>query len=459
MGEFNIILGGMAFQKGDRRIISSWAWFDWANSVYPLVITTAVFPLYYGSVIISDSNCIPDCETGQLCEQYATIFGRKFINTELYAYSISFSFLLISFLLPLLSGIADYAGRKKFFMQVFSTIGAISSGALFFFTGPENLEFGLSFAVLASIGFAGSIVFYNAFLPEIAHEKDLDRVSAQGFTMGYIGSSILLTICLVLIIWNDSFGIDKGLATRISFLLAGIWWFGFAFMTWRYLPGNIYNHKVERKGLLTKGWRELLKVLKIIRQKESLRLRLFLLAFFFYSLGYMTVIYLATPFGQKELCLGTTELITCVMLIQFVAIGGSYFFAWMAGKIGNIQSIMMSVLIWTLLCILTWYVETALHFYLLALGVGTVMGGIQTLSRSTYAKLLPPTKDHASFYSFYDITEKVAITVGAYCFGLIESVTGSMRGSALFLSVFFGTGLLILFLVTRIKSPEEATSI
>ncbi len=448
----------MAFQKGDRKVISSWAWFDWANSVYPLVITTAVFPLYYGSVIVSDPNCVPDCETGLLCEQYATFFGRKFINTELYAYSISFSFLLISFLSPLLSGIADYAGRKKFFMQVFSTIGAFSSAMLFFFTGPENLAFGLGFAVLASIGFAGSIVFYNAFLPEIAHAKDLDRVSARGFMMGYVGSSILLTICLVLIMGNEMFGIDKGFATRISFLLAGIWWFGFAFLTWRHLPGNIHNQKVERKGLLTKGWKELLKVLKIVRQKESLKLRLFLLAFFFYSLGYMTVIYLATPFGQKELCLGTTELITCVMLIQFVAIGGSYFFAWLAGKIGNIQSIMVSVLIWTLLCGLTWYVETALHFYLLAFGVGTVMGGIQALSRSTYAKLLPPTKDHASFYSFYDITEKIAITVGAYSFGLIENLTGSMRSSALFLSVFFAIGLVILFIATRIKSPHESAA-
>lgn len=448
----------MAFQKGDRKVISSWAWFDWANSVYPLVITTAVFPLYYGSVIISDPNCVADCETGKICEQYATLFGRKFISTELYAYSISFSFLLISLFSPILSGIADYAGRKKFFMQVFSTIGAISSAALFFFTGPENLVWGLGFSVLASIGFAGSIVFYNAFLPEIAHEKDLDRISARGFMMGYVGSSILLIVCLVLIMGNETFGLDKGLATRLSFLMAGIWWFGFAFLTWRHLPGNIYNHQVERKGLLTKGWKELLKVLRTILKKESLKLRLFLAAFFFYSLGYMTVIYLATPFGQKELCLDTTALITCVMLIQFVAIGGSYFFAWLAGKIGNIQSIMVSVLIWAFLCGITWYIETALHFYMLAFGVGTVMGGIQALSRSTYAKLLPPTQDHASFYSFYDITEKLAITVGAYSFGLIENLTGSMRGSALFLSLFFGIGLVILFIATRIKNPQETAA-
>lgn len=447
----------MAFEKGDRKVIRSWAWFDWANSVYPLVITTAVFPLYYGSVIVSDPTCVPDCETGQLCEQYATFFGMKFINTELYAYSISFSFLVIALFSPILSGIADYAGRKKLFMQIFSTIGAISSAALFFFTGPENLGWGLGFSVLASIGFAGSIVFYNAFLPEIAHEKDLDRISARGFTMGYIGSSILLIVCLVLIMGNETFGLEKGLATRISFLLAGIWWFGFAFLTWRHLPGNVYNHKVERKGILTKGWAELRKVFAILRKKESLKLRLFLLAFFFYSLGYMTVIYLATPFGQKELCLGTTQLITCVLLIQFVAIGGSYFFAWLASKIGNIQSIMVSVLIWAFICGMTWFVNSALDFYILAFGVGTVMGGIQALSRSTYAKLLPETEDHASFYSFYDITEKLAITVGAYGFGLVESMTGSMRNSAVFLSVFFVIGMVILFAATRVKLPKPSS--
>ena len=448
----------MAFQKGDRKVINSWAWFDWANSVYPLVITTAVFPLYYGSIIKSDPSCVADCATGKICEQYATLFGREFIATELYAYSISFSFLLISLFSPILSGIADYAGRKKFFMKVFSTIGAISSAALFFFTGPENLWFGLLFSVLASIGFAGSIVFYNAFLPEIAHEKDLDRISAKGFMMGYVGSSILLIICLVLIMGHEMFGIDQGFATRLSFLLAGIWWFGFAFLTWRHLPGNVYNHKVDNKGLFTKGWKELKGVLKIVGKPESLKLRLFLLAFFFYSLGYMTVIYLATPFGQKELCLADTDLIICVMLIQFVAIGGSYFFAWLAGRIGNLQSIMVSVLIWALICGSTWFIETALHFYMLAFGVGTVMGGIQALSRSTYAKLLPKTEDHASFYSFYDITEKIAITVGAYGFGLIENLTGSMRGSALFLSLFFFIGLGILFIASRVKSPASANS-
>ncbi len=432
----------MAFEKGDRKVIRAWTWFDWANSVYPLVITTAVFPLYFEAVIGTENA------DG---EKLVRFLGMDFINTQLLAYCISFSFLLVSLITPVLSGIADFAGKKKRFMQFFSTLGAISSTALFFFDGESTLAVGLGFSVLASIGFAGSLVFYNAFLPEIAHAKDLDRISAHGFTMGYIGSSLLLIICLAMIMGHEAIGLEEGMATRISFALAGVWWFGFAFLTWRHLPDNIYSRKPERTNMLTKGWKELVSVWRILRTKEQLRLRLFLLAFFFYSMGYMTVIYLATPFAQKELGMEASELITTVMLIQFVGIAGSYFFAWLAGKIGNIQSIMVSVLIWVVVCGACWFIQTPLQFYGLAFGVGTVMGGIQALSRSTYAKLLPETKDHASFYSFYDITEKVAITLGAYSFGLIESLTGSMRGSALFLGIFFFFGLLVLIPVARMR--------
>ena len=437
----------MAFQKGDRKVIRSWVWFDWANSVYPLVITTAVFPLYYEAVIGEEN-----AEGIKLTK----FLGMEFINTELLAYSISVSFLLVALLSPILSGIADFAGRKKRFMQFFSTLGALASAGLFFFDGEDTLGIGIGLSVLASIGFAGSLVFYNAFLPEIAHKKDLDRISAHGFTMGYIGSSLLLILCLGLIMGHKSVGIEEGFATRIAFLMAGIWWFGFAFITWRYLPNNIYNRKAKGQNMLTKGWKELGQVWQILRQKDQLRLRLFLLAFFFYSMGYMTVIYLATPFAQKELGLGSVELITTVMLIQFVAIGGSYFFAFLAQKIGNIQSIMVAVLIWVIVCGATWFVSNAIQFYALAFGVGTVMGGIQALSRSTYAKLLPETKDHASFFSFYDITEKVAITIGSYSFGLIESLTGSMRGSALFLATFFFLGVVVLFPVARLKPKNAA---
>ncbi len=428
----------MAFEKGNKKVITAWTWFDWANSVYPLVITTAVFPLYFGSVMPEELDFL----------------GGHFKSSELYAYSISFSFLLVSLISPILSGMADYAGRKRLFMQIFSTIGAFSSAMLFFFTGPENLWLGLLFSVLASIGFAGSLVFYNAFLPEIAHEDQMDMVSARGFTMGYIGSSILLIVNLVMIMQPEMVGLGKdgGLfATQLSFLMAGIWWFAFAQISFAGLPGRTEGPKKDMSNILGRGFRELKGVVKLLFQPEQKRLRLFLMAFFFYSMGYMTVIYLASLFGKKVLHLEDSALITTILIIQFVAIGGSYFFAWLSKKIGNIRSIAVSVVIWAIICFITYFVKDEMGFYMIAFFVGTVMGGIQSLSRSTYAKLLPDTHDHASFYSFYDITEKIAITLGSLSFGLIEAFTGSMRNSAMFLAVFFFIGLVLLVFVDRMK--------
>lgn len=432
----------MSIEKGNKKVISAWTWFDWANSVYPLVITTAVFPLYFGSVMPEELDFL----------------GMHFKSTELYAYSISFSFLLVSLISPILSGIADYAGRKRLFMQIFSTIGAFSSSMLFFFEGPENLWLGLLFSVLASIGFAGSLVFYNAFLPEIAHEDQMDMVSARGFTMGYIGSSILLIINLVMIQKPEFIGLSKediGLATRLSFLMAGIWWFAFGQVSFAGLPKRTAGTQKDMSKILGRGFHELQGVLKLLFQEKQKRLRLFLMAFFFYSMGYMTVIYLASIFGKKELHLETGALITTVLIIQFVAIGGSYFFAWLSKKIGNIRSIAVSVVIWTAICFITYFVKDENGFYMVAFFVGTVMGGIQSLSRSTYAKLLPDTHDHASFYSFYDITEKLAITLGSYVFGMVERVTGSMRNSAMFLAVFFFIGFVLLVFVERMKSIDR----
>ncbi|MEM7035474.1 MAG: MFS transporter [Bacteroidota bacterium] len=446
----------MKFEKGNKKIINAWCWFDWANSVYPLVITTAVFPIYFSAVTTTE---IP----GQAPSNIVSVFGIDFTNSALYSYSLAFSFLLISMISPLLSGIADYSGKKKRFMQFFSTLGAISSAGLFFFTGMDTLWVGLMFSVLASIGFAGSLVFYNAFLPEIAHEKDMDMVSAKGFTMGYIGSSILLIMCLALIMFPTTFGIpDEGMATRISFLMAGLWWFGFATITFSRLPENVHDRKVERGEMLRKGYRELRSVWRQLQEAGQKRLRIFLMAFFFYAFGYTTVLYLATIFGENELNLAQEQLIATVLIIQFVAIGGSYFFAWFAAKAGNLRSLMLAVVIWAAVCASTWFVHDAMGFYVVAFFVGTVMGGIQALSRSTYAKMLPETEDHASYYSFYEFTEKVATALGTFSFGAIISLTGGMRNSTVFLASVFVVGLGFLIWANRIpappKSPETAAA-
>lgn len=435
----------MSFNKGDKKIINAWCWFDWANSVYPLVITTAVFPIYFTEVTTTPTSST------------ISILGIDFDNSVFYSYLIAFSFLIVAFLSPLLSGIADYAGRKKRFMQFFSTLGALSSCALFFFTGLENLWIGVLFSITASIGFAGSLVFYNAFLPEIAEEEQLDMVSAKGFTMGYIGSSIMLIFCLAMIMFPASFGLsDAGFATRLAFLLAGVWWVGFARITFSRLPSNIHNRQPVTRGLLSKGYQELMQVFGQLRQPENKKIRLFLIGFFFYAFGYMTVIYLASIFGSEELGLPADKLIAVILIIQFVAIGGSYLFAWLSGKIGNVRAIMIAVIIWALVCGSTWFVTDFTGFCIVAFFVGTVMGGVQALSRSTYAKLLPETEDHASYYSFYEFAEKVATAAGTFSFGAIILMTGSMRNSTIFLGTMFLVGLVFLVFVDREVQKEAA---
>lgn len=438
----------MSVEKGNKKIINAWCWYDWANSVYPLVITTAVFPLYFAAVT----------QTGG--SDTINLLGRDIKNSEFYSYLVSLSFLMVALISPVLSGIADYAGRKKLFMQIFSWVGSLSSISLFFFTGRENLWIGVGGSILASVGFAGSLVFYNAFLPEIVEEKQMDSVSARGFTMGYIGSSILLILCFVLIMTPSTFGIadlgpdqpNTALATRISFLLAGLWWAGFARIAFAGLPSHTRGHQVETAKLLSRGYRELQGVVKQLAQPAQARIRLFLLGFFFCALGYMTVIYLATFFGKDEIGLEDSQLMMTVLIIQFVAIGGSYLFAWISSKLGNIPAVICTALIWSAVCGITYFVTTDVGFYIVAFFVGTVMGGIQALARSTYAKLLPETEDHASYYSFYELTEKVATATGTFSYGLIINITGTMRNASLFLGGMFLIGVVFLWMAHRARN-------
>ena len=422
-----------------KKVQSAWAMYDWANSVYSLVITSTIFPVYYNAVT-----------QGLDGSDLVSFFGWEVVNTVLYSYSISFSFLVIALLAPLLSGIADASGNKLNFMKFFVYLGSLSCAALFFFTG-ENLEFGIFCSVLASIGFSGSIVFYNSYLPEIAKEEEFDLLSAKGFALGYIGSVILLVFNLLTIQHPEWFGMPAGsFAPRFSFLLTGLWWVGFAQIPFRVLPNNPYKKSISSNYLL-KGYRE---VALVFRELRSIPVaNQFLASFFFYSMGVQTVMYLAASFGDKELGLPGDQLILTVLIIQFVAIGGSYLFALISRKVGNKASLMTMVLIWMGICIAAYFVNNVNQFYSLAFVVGLVMGGIQSLSRSTYAKLIPAsTTDHASFFSFFDMTEKVAIVLGTFTYGAIEQLTGSMRNSALFLVVFFVIGLVFL---SRVALPKR----
>jgi len=423
----------------DKKTKNGWAFYDWANSVYSLVISTAIFPIYFHSVTSTEDSSMVD------------FLGISYENMAIYSYSLSFSFFVVALISPVLSGIADYTGKKKRFLQFFCYLGSASCAALFFFDG-SNIYFGLGMSVLASIGFWGSLVFYNAFLPEIAPPEEQDSLSAKGFSMGYIGAAILLIINLVMVMKPEIFGFtDSGQASRASFLLVGIWWAGFAQITFNRLPDNPYKRKPKAQYILL-GYRELGKVVKQL--KGEMGLRRFLYSFFFYSMGVQTVILLASAFGDQELGMDSSKLILTILIIQFVAIAGSFLFAKISEKHGNIQAIKICIITWTFICLAAFMLSkndpTAEYkFYAIAAIVGMVMGGIQTISRSTYSKLLPETKSHASFFSFYDVTEKIAIVLGTISYGWLIQITGSMKMSVLALMVFFIIGFILIIRVGR----------
>jgi UMF1 family MFS transporter len=429
-----------SFQKDGKKLIRAWAMYDWANSVYSLTIATAVFPIYYEAVTENDhGNTI-------------ALFGRTYVNTALYSYALSAAFLIVAFISPILSSIADFKRNKLSFLKFFCTVGSLACAELFFFDANHVL-LGLSLFMLATIGFSGSLVFYNAYLPEVASEHHQDKVSAKGFSYGYVGSVILLVLNLILIQKPGWFGIsDVGLATRIAFVMVGLWWIGFAQITFHGIGKfealhDTYAKPKSNSGNIFGGYKELQNVFSQIKHLPVLRQ--FLLAFFFYSMGLQTIMYIATLFGSKELHMETSALILTVLIIQLVAIAGAQLFAFLSSRIGNIKTLIIAVVIWMSICLGAYYTYESWQFYVLAFVVGCVMGGIQAISRSTYSKMLPETDDHASYFSFYDVTEKLAIVLGTASYGLIEELTGSMRNSALGMMLFFGTGLLILLNLTR----------
>ena len=430
--------------KEKKRLHRGWAMYDWGNSAYNLVITSTIFPAYYIAITTNEEAAVPD---------QVSFFGIDITNTVLQNYTLSIAYLLIAFMSPILSSIADYRGNKKKYMRFFTYLGAISCSALFFFT-KENLELGMILFGLAAIGFCGSLVFYNAYLPEIAAKEDRDRVSAMGFAYGYIGSVILQIICLVFVLKPELFGITDGtLPPRISFLLVGVWWLIFAHVAFARLPKGQPLEQRPEHSVLSNGFHELKKVWRQI--KEMPVLKTYLGAFFFYSMGVQTVMLVAAEFGKKELNLETGQLITTILIIQLVAIGGAYLMAKMSERFGNLSVLISVVILWMGICVYAYFIQTVTQFYIIAAVVGLVMGGIQSLSRSTYSKLMPKTKDTASFFSFYDVTEKVSIVVGLFAFGFIEHLTGSMRNSVLAVLVFFVIGGSILYIALSIAKKNK----
>ncbi len=406
--------------------------FDWANSVYMLAISSTVFPIYFNE---STRSAFGGDEI--------QFFGLTVVNTVLYSYALSAGYVLLVLLSPILSGIADSGGLKKQMMRAFTLVGSVACVLLFFFTG-DNAEYGLLLKVLALIGYNGSLVFYNAYLPEIATPNRHDHLSARGYSLGYIGSVIQLLFCLVLLLQPQLFGITDGsLPARITLLFTGFWWLGFSLYTFKHLPKNIHQRSKPGKEWLSKGFKELQQVWQSLPLYP--KLKRYLLAFFFYSTGVQTVMLLAATFGEKELNLGTELLIGTIVGIQLVAIPGAFGAARLAKSKGNIYALSAMIAVWIAVSIAAYFVADAVSFLLVAGVVGLVMGGIQSLSRSTYAKLLPDdTTDTASYFSFYDVCEKLSIVLGTFSFGLVEQLTGSMRNIVLVLVVFFALGFVLL---------------
>ena len=426
-------------KKGDKKIIRGWVFYDWANSVYNLVISSAIFPIFYDNV--TTAHYLKKMGWNSLPENKSVLvefFGHTFSSSVLFSYVLSASFLTISILSPFLSGVADYSGNKKRFLQFFCYFGSLSCMSLFFFD-PNHMEWSMLSVFCASMGFWSSLVFYNAYLPEIVEPDHFDRVSAKGFTMGYLGSMLLLVFCLVWIQVLEQ-------PAKWCFVFVGLWWAGFSQITYRAIPNNIYDHQPE-KGIIWRGFNEIKVVFRSFRKDKLLKR--YLVAFFFFNTGVQTVMLMATIFASKEISWpkesGSSGLIIAILLIQILGALGAFIMSRFSEKAGNILTLKIIVFVWVCICLATYFfVYTPSQFYILAASVGLVMGGVQSLARSTYSKFLPDTEDHASYFSFYDVTEKIGIVCGTFFFGLVEVLTGSIRFSVISVTLFFVIGFILL---------------
>lgn len=443
--------------SASRKQINGWCLYDWANSAYNLVITSTIFPAYFEGIT---RNRAPG--------NRISFLGREFVNTALYNYALGTAFIVVALLSPVLTSIADTRGNKKNFMRFFCTLGSIACAGLYFFTPTElpdgatalsspNLHFGIACMMISCISFWSSLVFYNSYLPDLVPPALRDRVSARGFAYGYVGSVLLQVICLVLVFFPETFGFTTTfekdhLPARVSFVLVGLWWVGFAQITFNRLPPGNINAVSKSGNVFNNGFSELKKVWSQVKHLPVLKR--FLYAFFWYSAGIQTVFLASAQFGAKELHMPTDKLIITIMIIQLVAIAGALLISRASERFGNLPTLIGVVTIWVGICAAAYFTTTHLQFYALAAAVGLVMGGIQSVSRSTYANLMPETLDTASFFSFYDVTEKIALVVGMFSFAYMEELTGSMRNSVLALMVFFFIGLL--FLGWTLKSSAKA---
>lgn len=443
-------------EKGSKKLLNAWAFYDWANSVYTLTIASSIFPIFYSALFLKNASQI----------KTVWAFGFEFKSTALITFVTAFTFLVVAFTSPILSGIADYVGNKKNFLKFFCYVGSAGCIGLYWFDiSPEKIHLSLLFYFMGLIGYWGSLVFYNSYLPDIAFPEQQDKVSAKGFSLGYVGSVLLLVLNLAMVMFPELFGFDIGTtieekdaasfeAMKVSFITVGVWWALFSQYSFYWLPKGVSSgHKVT-KAIVLNGLKELQQVWKQL--KQNLRLKRYLYAFFVFSMAVQTIMLVAVYFGEEEIAWGdgnakTMGLIGSILVIQIVAVLGAFLTSRASSKFGNIKTLIFINSIWMGLCFYAYFMETPTQFYIAAGIVGFVMGGIQSLARSTYSKFLPETEDTTSYFSFYDVAEKIGIVIGMIIFAFIDQITGSMRNGILFLFVFFLAGIVMLFRVPKLS--------
>ncbi|PIB31738.1 MFS transporter permease [Gaetbulibacter sp. 5U11] len=425
-------------KKGSKKLLNAWAFYDWANSVYTLTIASSIFPIFYSALFVSQ------------VERTIPAFGMVFKSTALITYVTAFTFLVVAFTSPILSGIADYVGNKKNFMKFFCYLGGLGCIGLYWFS-IESIHISLLFYFMGLIGYWGSLVFYNSYLPDIAFPEQQDSISAKGFSLGYVGSVLLLIINLAMVMTQET-GEAKMQMMRYSFVMVGVWWIGFSQYSFYILPKGAKTGQKVTRAIVFNGLKEL--KLVWIQLKQNLRLKRYLAAFFVFSMAVQTIMLVAVYFGEEEIAWGSSDaktqgLIVSILVIQLVAILGAILTSKASAKFGNIKTLIIVNFIWMALCFYAYFMVTPFQFYVAAGCVGLVMGGVQSLARSTYSKFLPETEDTTSYFSFYDVAEKVGIVIGMVIFATIDQLTGSMRNAILFLFVFFLVGIFLLFRVPK----------
>lgn len=438
--------------KGSKKLLNAWAFYDWANSVYTLTIASSIFPIFYSALFTSEDELV-------------SAFGFEMKPTVLIEIVTAFTFLVVAISSPILSGIADYVGNKKNFMKFFCYLGSLGCLGLYWFD-LDQIHTSLMFYFMGLLGYWGSLVFYNSYLPDIAFEEQQDSISAKGFSMGYIGSVLLLLLNLTMVMKPEWFGFDIGTtekerdlasfeAMKIAFITVGLWWAIFSQYSFWVLPKGVSTgHKVN-KQVVFNGFKELRGVWNQL--KDDLRLKRYLEAFFVFSMAVQTIMLVAVYFGEKEINWGdndekTIGLIISILVIQLVAILGAVLTARASNKFGNIKTLIVVNAIWMSLCVYAFFMRSPMQFYIGASIVGLVMGGVQALARSTYSKFLPDTEDTTSFFSFFDVAEKIGIVIGMTIFAVVDHFK-SMRYAILFLIIFFFVGILLLL---RVPNEEKS---